>query len=173
MDFIAQHQHVLQGKYDERVEFASTPGGQCAYRRWLYRVPFVATINYSTANLDYLRSHDWLSKAGNCVVVEFDKPPVEPVPGPIALAESEAVVAPLETLRGWSAADLRAFLSSRDLKGLADICDANGVNGEDLASFDLSTAAHDLRLTPFQGRKLLASRDAFLAGEVGDGRRSR
>ena len=43
------------------------------YRRWLYRVPFVATINYSTAHLEYLQTHDWLPKQGNVVVVELTK----------------------------------------------------------------------------------------------------
>ena len=40
-------------------------------RPWLYRVPFVATMNYSAAHLEYLQTHDWLSKQGNAVVVEF------------------------------------------------------------------------------------------------------
>ena len=41
------------------------------YRRWLYRVPFVATMNYSAAHLEYLQTHDWLSMQGNSVVAEF------------------------------------------------------------------------------------------------------
>ena len=41
------------------------------YRRWLYRVPCVATVNYSTAHSEYLQTHDWLSKQGNAVVAEF------------------------------------------------------------------------------------------------------
>ena len=32
------------------------------YRRWLYRVPFVAAIIYSTAHLEYLQTLDWLPK---------------------------------------------------------------------------------------------------------------
>ena len=43
------------------------------YRRWLYCVPFVATINYFTAHLEYLQTHDWLPKQGNVVVVELTK----------------------------------------------------------------------------------------------------
>ena len=76
-------------------------------------------------------------------------------------------------MRSWLAADVKTFLSSRDLLGLADICFANGVNGSDLASFQSNTVAEELRLTPFQAKKLLGARAAFLAGEVGDGRSGR
>ena len=41
------------------------------HHRWLYRVPFAATINYSTAHLEYLQTHDGLSKQGHAVVAEF------------------------------------------------------------------------------------------------------
>jgi len=52
--FLAQHQEKLQGKYDKEVEFASTAGGTCAYQRDLFAVPIVATVNFSTKNLDAL-----------------------------------------------------------------------------------------------------------------------
>ena len=74
---------------------------------------------------------------------------------------------------GWSAANLRDFLLSRDLVGLANICHANGVNGKDLHDLDSESAVNDLRLTPFQAKKLLASREAFLQGVAGDGRHGR
>ena len=173
LEFLAQHQHILQGKYDERVEFASTPGGQCAYRRWLYRVPFVATVNYSTANLEYLRSHDWLKKPENCVLVELQAPPVVPAPGPSVLLSQPSVLPPAEAMRRWSVADVKTFLCSRELRGLADACFTNGVNGEDLSTFDESALKTELCFTPFQAKKLLAARAAFLIGQVGDGRSGR
>ena len=43
--FLAQHQDKLQGKYDALVEFASTPGGQCAYTKDLFCTPIIVTIN--------------------------------------------------------------------------------------------------------------------------------
>ena len=76
-------------------------------------------------------------------------------------------------MRSWMVADVKTFLSSRDLLGLADICYANGVNGEDLLCFQSSAVAEELRLTPFQAKKLMGARAAFLAGEVGDGRSGR
>ena len=69
--FLAEHQDKLQGKYDTRVEFATTPGGTCAFRKYLFAVPIAVTVNYSTRNLEYLQSHDWLSHEGNRVLVNF------------------------------------------------------------------------------------------------------
>ena len=50
LKFLSDHQDKLQGKYDSLVEFASTPGGTCAYTKYLYAVPTVVTLNHSTAN---------------------------------------------------------------------------------------------------------------------------
>ena len=69
--FLRLHQEKLQAGYDRVVEFASNPGGQCAFRRWLFRVPFVATVNYSTSNLRMLETDDFLACARNRVVVEW------------------------------------------------------------------------------------------------------
>lgn len=69
--FLAEHQEKLQGKYDTFVEFATTQGGTCAYKKYLFRVPIAATVNYSTRNLDYLGTHDWLQKTANRVLVNW------------------------------------------------------------------------------------------------------
>ena len=71
LKFLQLHQEKLQGKYDTRVEFASTPGGRCAYSRWLFKTPLVVTVNYSTANLSLLETDDFLSCARNRVIVEY------------------------------------------------------------------------------------------------------
>ncbi len=71
MKFLTDHQHALQGKYDARVEFATTPGGTCAYKKYLYAVPTVATCNYSTANLGFLLSDDWLKHEKNRLILDF------------------------------------------------------------------------------------------------------
>ena len=34
----------------KKAEFASTTGGTCAYWRYMYKVPVVATVNHSTKN---------------------------------------------------------------------------------------------------------------------------
>lgn len=69
LTFVADHQEKLQGKYDALVEFASTPGGMCAYKKDLFAIPIVVTVNYSTGNLGYLDNHDWLGNPGNRVVI--------------------------------------------------------------------------------------------------------
>ena len=33
LQFVADNQDKLQGKYDAMVEFGSTPGGTCAYKK--------------------------------------------------------------------------------------------------------------------------------------------
>ena len=77
LDFIARHQHIFQGKYDNKIEFNQTPGATCAYERYLYKIPFAATINKSTKNLAYLTEHDFLGKEGNRVLFEVTEPPWE------------------------------------------------------------------------------------------------
>ena len=106
-------------------------------------------------------------------MVEFHAPPVEPLPGPPALIAEAAVLSPSDTMRSWSVANVRAFLYSRDLRGVADVCFASAVNGEDLCSLDAESMAAELRLTPFQAKKLVAARNAFWTGSVGDGRSGR
>ena len=71
LKFLHLHQEKVQGKYDDVIEFASAPGGQCAFERWLFKVPLVATVNFSTSNLDMLETDDFLSCSKNRVVVEY------------------------------------------------------------------------------------------------------
>ena len=69
--FVVMHQDKLQGKYDARIEFASTPGGQLAYEKWLFCIPVVVTCNYSTAHLDLLETDDFLGQTKNRVLVNW------------------------------------------------------------------------------------------------------
>ena len=65
LKFVSDNQDKLQGKYSSLSEFGTTTGGTCAYQKWLFRIPVVITINFSTANLEMLLTHDWLGKPGN------------------------------------------------------------------------------------------------------------
>ena len=76
--FFVRHQEKLQGKYDAKIEFATTPGGQCSYTKWLWRVLVVATANYTTTNLNLLESDDFLGNPLNRVVVKIQGPSVNP-----------------------------------------------------------------------------------------------
>lgn len=69
--FLTENQDKIQGKYSTELGFGATPGGQCKYEKYLFQVPMVATLNYSTENMSLLDTHDWLSKSGNRVVVHF------------------------------------------------------------------------------------------------------
>lgn len=68
--FCVRHQEKLQGKVDTKTEFASTPSGNYAYSKWLWRVPVVVTANYTTRNRDLLEQNDFLGNPENRVVVE-------------------------------------------------------------------------------------------------------
>ena len=73
--FCELHQEKLQGKVDTEVEFASTPSGQYAFSKWLWRVPIVVTANYTTKNRGLLETSDFLANQGNRVLVERTAPP--------------------------------------------------------------------------------------------------
>ena len=72
--FLVQHQEKLQGKSDAKVEFASTPGGQCAFSKWLHRVPVVVTANFTTKNDKLLVDDDFLGNLDNRVLVRLAAP---------------------------------------------------------------------------------------------------
>ena len=69
--FLVQHQEKLQSKYDVRLELGTTPGGQCAYHKWLWRIPVVVTANNTTTGHDLLDSDDFLGNPGNRVLLHF------------------------------------------------------------------------------------------------------
>ena len=78
--FLAEHQEKLQGNYEALTEFASTTGGTCAYYKDLWKVPVVATVNFSTHNLQFLASHDYLSKKENVHFLNFAGRPGQVAP---------------------------------------------------------------------------------------------
>jgi hypothetical protein len=71
LQFLADHQEKLQGKYNALVEFASTPGGTCAHFKDMFAVPIAITVNYSTKNLQFLETHDWLRRPENVTHITF------------------------------------------------------------------------------------------------------
>jgi len=75
LDFVVQNQEKFQGKYSEPVEFGSSPCGQNAYKRYLYKIPMVVTVNYSTTGLDLLHRDDFLGKEQNRVLFELKESP--------------------------------------------------------------------------------------------------
>ena len=72
LTFLVENQEKLQSKYDAKLEFGTTPSGQHAFFKWLWRVPVVVTANYTTKNRDLLQTDDFLANADNRTVVERD-----------------------------------------------------------------------------------------------------
>ena len=75
LSFVVQHQEKFQGKYSEPVEFGSSPCGDYAYNRYLYKIPMVVTINYSTSGRELLHEDDFLGNPKNRVLFELKGPP--------------------------------------------------------------------------------------------------
>lgn len=69
--FLSLNQGKLQGKYRRKVEFASTPGGQCAFTKDMFRLPIAVTVNNDTKNLDFLTTNDFLSHPDNVHLLSF------------------------------------------------------------------------------------------------------
>ena len=64
----------MQGVWDEELEFGTTQGGTCAYKKYLFRVPIVVTANMSTGHLEDLESpeaHDFLGREENRAVLRL------------------------------------------------------------------------------------------------------
>ena len=85
LNFLADNQEKLQGKYNRPVELFNTPGGELALTVDLYRLPLVFTVNDSTKNLDLLQTHDFLCKPENVRLLCFhgrpgDSPPATTLP---------------------------------------------------------------------------------------------
>ena len=71
LNFIHDNQEKLQGKYNRPVTLFTTPGGELACTVDLYRLPIIFTVNDSTANLDYLRTHDFCKRRERVRVLSF------------------------------------------------------------------------------------------------------
>ena len=62
------------------IRSASTVGGRCVYYKDLWQVPVVATVDFSTRNMDFLSSHDYLKKKENVHFLRFKGRPGETPP---------------------------------------------------------------------------------------------
>ena len=60
--FCVRHQEKLQGKVDTTAMSASTPSGQHAFAKWLWKAPIVVTANSTTRNADLLEKNDFLGE---------------------------------------------------------------------------------------------------------------
>ena len=70
LDLVRKQQDVLQSS-NIVCEFGKSPTGQNAYFRHVHNVAFVVTINFTTKNLDFLRTCDFCKHERNCLVVAW------------------------------------------------------------------------------------------------------
>jgi hypothetical protein len=95
LSFVVQHQEKFQGKYSEPVEFGSSPCGQNSYKRYLYKIPMVVTINHSTSRRELLHEDDFLGNPKNRIFFEPKESPF--MDGAPASCESTVVVLPQQS----------------------------------------------------------------------------
>ena len=84
-----------RGKYSEPVEFGSSPCGQNSYKRYLYKIPMVVTINHSTSRRELLHEDDFLGNPKNRIFFEPKESPF--MDGAPASCESTVVVLPQQS----------------------------------------------------------------------------
>ena len=89
LQFLHDNQEKLQGKYNRPVVLFNTPGGELAFTVDLYRLPIVFTVNNSTKNLEYLRTHDFCKKRENVRLLCFRGRPGDSLVTEILPAEDE------------------------------------------------------------------------------------
>ena len=130
-----------------------------AYPFTLARRAVVGTMDLSAAKLDLLDSDQWLSGARNVRVLRLRGQAFVSSANAPASAPEE----PRAAMRRWRAADVAAFLRTRDLDGPADVLFKNGVGGEDFATMSRSVMTRYLRLSAFAAGQVLAARAAVLA----------
>ena len=175
LQFIVNFQHVFQGKPDEEIWFAETPGGTRSYSKLLFATPFVATFNDSALNLDLLDKDDFLGNSENRIVLRLTEPPFETDelheeagvsnhPLPLSAVEApsrrEQLLADMQT---WSAARAHTFLHHHDLFSAARLFKDNDANGADLSRMSAMDLTNSLRCSPFLAEKIVRVREAYLA----------
>ena len=74
IQWLVDQQDKLQGKYDNLVEFGTTPSGDYAYKHWLYKIPIVVTFNFTTKNRALLEQDDFIGNPENRLLVDFPLP---------------------------------------------------------------------------------------------------
>ena len=154
---VKRNREMLQGRPKE------CKGGKSATMKYAYpftlcRRAVVITMDMSAANLDLLSTDHWLSDPKNVILLKLTTSAWDTG----AAAPPTVTCDKREEMRGWTVANVVAFLAGRDLAGPAATCHTNGVNGADLLEITTDTLVDELRLSPFAARKVLSARDTYL-----------
>ena len=127
-----------------------------SYAFTLCRRAVVATLDLSAQNIHLLSTDHWLSDPRNVIVLNLSEPAWEG-------ADASAIPSPLP-MAAWCVSEVARWLEGSDMSGPASILRSQGVNGEDLVSFETAVQfSHDVGLSMFAARKILRLRDQHLA----------
>jgi hypothetical protein len=155
---LKHNREVLQGR-PKVCKAGRSPTMRFSSLYTLCRRAVVVTFDLSAANLHMLDTDHWLADEKNVIQLKLTAPAWES-PGGVVAAPP-----PLRSIMcGWSVGGVVSFAHARDLAGPATALFASGVNGSDLVDMTDDVLVQEVRVTPFAARKILAARDAFLAG---------
>ena len=149
------HREVLQGR-PKVMKGGRSATMIYAYSYTLCNRAVIATLDSAATNLHMLTTDHWLSCNKNVIVLRLSAPAWVGSTVRAGPARRDAM------MRRWSVAEVSTFLLARDLQGPASVCCASGVNGADLYGLTAHQLCHEVRLTPFAARKVVAARDDFL-----------
>ena len=156
VELLRRNRETLQGR-PKITKGAKSPTMKHAHEFTLCKRAVVATCDLAAANLHLLMQDHWLSDPRNVLTLWLGEP-----------AWVGAAVPPRrpprDIMSSMSVGEVKAFLQQQDLTGPAAHLAANGVNGNDLLSFNEQQLTEELRCTPFASRKVIAARDRFLQG---------
>lgn len=155
---LKHNREVLQGR-PKVCKAGRSPTMRFSSLYTLCRRAVVVTFDLSAANLHMLDTDHWLADEKNVIQLKLTAP-AWVSPGAMVAAP----LPPRSIMGGWSVAGVVSFAHARDLAGPATALFASGVNGTDLLDMTGGVLVDEVRVTPFAARKILAARDAFLAG---------
>ena len=103
-----------------------------------------------------LSTDHWLSDPRNVIVLSLTEPAW-------VGADASAIPAPLP-MTSWRVSEVARWLEGSDMSGPASLLRSQGVNGEDLASFESAAQfSRGVGLSMFAAQKMLRLRDQHLA----------
>ena len=152
------NREVLQGR-PKVCKAGRSPTMRFSSLYTLCRRGVVVTFDLAASNLHLLDTDHWLADPRNVVQLKLTAPAWR-VPGAVAAPPPS----PRAVMGSWNVDAVVTFAHGRDLAGPAAALFTSSVNGSDLLTLTEDVLVHEVRLTPFAARKVMAARDAFLAG---------
>ena len=154
---LKRHREALQGRM-KKARGGKSSTMIYSYQFTLCRRAVLVTMDLSAKNLHMLLTDHWLSNRKNVLVLRLD--------APAWVTADVDVTAPRRAMTSWTVEEVATWMESQDMAGPASFFRTQGVNGEDLLSFETAQQlSRDLGTTTFLARKVLLMRDGHLGSQ--------